>query len=143
MPTVKTVFTLITVSVYTCTEVLVWGWGKCGYPLLDGTLPIDNASQLDISHKKQLRSCIMDDHLFINLRTVCSRFVTVGEMKISYFLHFSPPLYTHTYTHTSGSRSLCVDCHPQRTEMSGESGSRRDGRECATPYLALFSVCDK
>lgn len=68
------------------------GGGKCGYPLLDGTLPIDNASQLDFSSKKttkkQLRSCIMDDHLFLNLRTVCSRLVTVGEMKISYF---SPP----------------------------------------------------
>lgn len=33
----------------------------------------------------------MDDHLFLNLRTVCSRLVTVGEMKISYFLHFFPP----------------------------------------------------
>ena len=30
----------------------------------------------------------MDDHLFVNLRTACSRFVTVGEMKISHFLHF-------------------------------------------------------
>lgn len=33
----------------------------------------------------------MDDHLFLNLRTVCSRLVTVGEMKISYFLHSPPP----------------------------------------------------
>lgn len=40
----------------------------------------------------------MDDHLFVNLRTPCSRFVTAGGMKISSFLHFSPS--------TSGSRSL-------------------------------------
>lgn len=40
----------------------------------------------------------MDDHLFVNVRTVCSRYVTVGEMKISYFLHSPPP--------TSGSCSL-------------------------------------
>lgn len=41
----------------------------------------------------------MDDHLFVNLRTVCSRFMTVGEMKISYFLNPPPPP-------TSGSCSL-------------------------------------
>lgn len=98
----KRLFTLITRSVRVhrsraqgLGDELTEG-GKCGYPLLDGTLPIDNASQLDFSSKKttakkQLRSCIMDDHLLLNLRTVCSRHVSVGEMKISYFLHFFYP----------------------------------------------------
>lgn len=146
MPTVKTVFTLITVSVYTCTEVLVWGWGKCGYPLLDGTLPIDNASQLDISHKKQLRSCIMDDHLFINLRTVCSRFVTVGEMKISYFLHFSPPLsplYTHTHTQIRQSLAMCWLSSAEDGDVRGVRQSSRQARMCdaiSGTFLRLWQM---
>ena len=44
------------------------------------------------SHIKQLRSCIMDDHLFVNLRTACSRFVTARDLTIGrFFPHFFPP----------------------------------------------------
>lgn len=92
----------------------------------------------------------MDDHLFVNLRTGCSRFMTVGEMKISYFLN-SPP--THTHTHLAVAhltiRQLLTMCwlssEPLRTKTSWESssGSSRDERESVMWYLALFSVCDK
>lgn len=61
----------------------------------------------------------MDDHLFVNLRTACSRFVTLREMKISHFLHFSPP------TNTSGSRSLYTFTVIRATEDGDVLGVRR------------------
>lgn len=83
----------------------------------------------------------MDDHLFVNLRTACSRFVTVGEMKISHFLHFFPPPNIRQLLTSS------VDCHPSHwgRRRPGSPGGywSRDECERAMWYLALFSVCDK
>lgn len=59
----------------------------------------------------------MDDHLFVNLRTACSRFVTVGEMKISHFLHF--------FFSTSGSCSLYALTVIRATEDEDVLGVRR------------------
>ncbi len=58
----------------------------------------------------------MDDHLFVNLRTACSQFVTVGEMKISRFLHFFP---------TSGSCSRYALTVIRATEDEDVLGVRR------------------
>lgn len=90
------------------------------------------------SHIKQLRSCIMDDHLFVNLRTACSWFVTARELTISPFLHFS--------LHQAVAHFIRVlSSEPLRMETSWESSAywSRDERERAMWYLALFSVCDK
>lgn len=88
---------------------------------------------------KQLRSCIMDDHLFVNLRTPCSRFVTVREMKISHFLHFFFP--SQAVAHFM----RLLSSKPLRTKTSWESGGYWSTDECerAMWYLAIFSVCDK
>lgn len=67
---------------------------------------------------KQLRSCIMDDHLFVNLRTPCSQFVTVREMKISHFLHFF-------FFFTSGSCSLYAFTVIRTTEDEAVLGVRQ------------------
>lgn len=80
----------------------------------------------------------MDDHLFLNLRTVCSRLLTVGEMKISYFLHFSPPPLP-------SSRAAPWLASAEDGETSaGKRKKKQTGRGAdVRPHLALFSVCDK
>jgi len=81
----------------------------------------------------------MDDHLFVNPRTACSWFLTVGEMKISHFLH-PPPTHQAVahFPHSLSSESL-------RTKTSWESDAYWSRGECerAMWYRALFSVCDK
>lgn len=97
----------------------------------------------------------MDDHLFLNLRTVCSRLVTVGEMKISYFLHFFYPSPSTIAT----SHSTIATSHSdrrERREVGGRERERENGKKKikkfgkssgrgadVRPHLALFSVCDK
>lgn len=92
----------------------------------------------------------MDDHLFVDLRTALSRLVTVGEIKISCFLHcvFTPTTHLRQLlTWLSGSCSLCLDNRPRhwgrRRPGSPADAGARDECECAMWYLALFSVCDK
>lgn len=83
----------------------------------------------------------MDDHLFVNLRTACTLFVTEREMKISHFLHvFFSPL------HQAVAQFMrLLSSEPPRTKTSWEFGSywSRDECERAMWYLAVFSVCDK
>lgn len=63
----------------------------------------------------------MDDHLFVNLRTPCSRFVTVREMKISHFLHF--------FFHVRQLLAL-LSSKPLRTMPSWESSGYWSREEC-------------
>lgn len=93
--------------------------------------------------KKQLRSCIMDDHLFLNLRTVCSRLVTVGEIKISYFLYFLPLPLRHSHLSrrpaSAEDGETSAGDRERKKKLGKSSGRGADVR----PHLALFSVCDK
>lgn len=70
----------------------------------------------------------MDDHLFVNLRTACSRFVTVGEMKISHFLHFFPPPQHQAVAHFI----RWLSSEPLRTKTSWESGRLLEQRRVRT-----------
>ena len=83
----------------------------------------------------------MDDHLFVNLRTACSRFVTVGEMKISHFLHFFLP------PHQAVAHFIRrLSSEPLRTKTSWESGwllEQRRVRTCdviSGTFLCLWQM---
>lgn len=89
----------------------------------------------------------MDDHLFVNVRTVCSRYVTVGEMKISYFLHSPPPHQAVAHLTIRQSLTMCwLSSEPQRTKTSWESGGlleQRRARMCdviSGTFLCLWQM---
>lgn len=81
----------------------------------------------------------MDDHLFLNLRTVCSRLVTVGEMKISYFLHFLPlPLH---HSHLSHRPASAEDGETSAGERSWKKIGRVVGTGCRRATTSGTFLC--